>query len=140
METLQRTLAIVKPDAVAKGAAGDIIATIEAQGFRVIGLKRLHLKQAQAAAFYAVHADKPFFQSLTTFMSEGPIVVLALEKANAIADWRKLMGATNPAKAEAGTIRKKHAESIERNASHGSDSEESARVELSFFFAGYELV
>ena len=139
MDTLQRTLAIVKPDAVAKGAAGDIIATIEQNGFRVIGLKMLHLKKAQAAAFYAVHVGKPFFDSLSAFMTSGPVVVLALEKANAIADWRKLMGATNPANAEAGTIRKKHAESIERNAVHGSDAEDTARFELSFFFSGYEL-
>ena len=139
MDTLQRTLAIVKPDAVAKGAAGDIIATIEQNGFRVIGLKMLHLKKAQASAFYAVHVGKPFFDSLSAFMTSGPVVVLALEKANAIADWRKLMGATNPANAEAGTIRKKYAESIERNAVHGSDAEDTARFELSFFFSGYEL-
>ena len=139
MDTLQRTLAIVKPDAVAKGAAGDIIAIIEQNGFRVIGLKMLHLKKAQASAFYAVHVGKPFFDSLSAFMTSGPVVVLALEKANAIADWRKLMGATNPANAEAGTIRKKHAESIERNAVHGSDAEDTARFELSFFFSGYEL-
>jgi nucleoside-diphosphate kinase len=99
----------------------------------------LHLKKAQASAFYAVHVGKPFFDSLSAFMTSGPVVVLALEKANAIADWRKLMGATNPANAEAGTIRKKHAESIERNAVHGSDAEDTARFELSFFFSGYEL-
>jgi nucleoside-diphosphate kinase len=139
METLQRTLAIVKPDAVAKGAAGDIIATIESNGFRIIGMKMLHLKKAQASAFYAVHVGKPFFDSLAAFMTSGPVVVLALEKSNAIADWRKLMGATNPANAEAGTIRKKHAESIEKNAVHGSDAEDTARFELSFFFSGYEL-
>jgi len=139
METLQRTLAIVKPDAVAKGATGDIIAMIESNGFRVIGLKMLHLKKAQATAFYAVHVGKPFFDSLAAFMTSGPVVVLALEKSNAIADWRKLMGATNPANAEAGTIRKKHAENIERNAVHGSDAEDTARFELSFFFSGYEL-
>jgi nucleoside-diphosphate kinase len=139
METLQRTLAIVKPDAVAKGAAGDIIASIEKNGFRIIGLKMLHLKKAQASAFYAVHVGKPFFDSLSAFMTSGPVVVLALEKANAIADWRKLMGATNPEKAEEGTIRKKHAENIERNAVHGSDAEDTARFELSFFFSGYEL-
>ncbi len=139
MKTLQRTLAIVKPDAVAKNASGDIIATIEQNGFRIIGLKMLHLKKAQAAGFYAVHVGKPFYDSLVKFMTEGPVVVLALEKENAIADWRKLMGATNPANAEAGTIRKKHAESIERNAVHGSDAEDTARFELSFFFAGYEL-
>ena len=139
METLQRTLAIVKPDAVAKNVAGDIIANIQARGFRIIGMKMLHLKKAQAAAFYAVHVGKPFYDSLTAFMTEGPIVVLALERANAIAEWRQLMGATNPANAVEGTIRKKHAESIERNAVHGSDAEDTARFELSFFFSGYEL-
>jgi nucleoside-diphosphate kinase len=139
MQTLQRTLAIVKPDAVAKGAAGDILAMIEHHGFRIIGMKMLHLKKAQAAAFYAVHVGKPFFDSLGGFMTSGPVIVLALEKANAIADWRKLMGATNPASAEEGTIRKKHAASIEANAVHGSDAEDTARFELSFFFAGYEL-
>jgi len=139
MKTLQRTLAIVKPDAVAKGAAGDIIATIESNHFRIIGMKMLHLKKAQASAFYAVHVGKPFYDALVKFMTEGPVVVMALEKDEAIADWRKLMGATNPAKAEEGTIRKKHAENIERNAVHGSDGEDTARFELSFFFAGYEL-
>ena len=139
MQTLQRTLAIVKPDALAKGATGDILAAIERNGFRILGMKMLHLKKAQAAGFYAVHAGKPFYDSLCHFMTSGPVVVLALEKAHAIADWRKLMGATNPAHAEEGTIRKKHAENIERNAVHGSDAEDTARFELSFFFAGYEL-
>jgi nucleoside-diphosphate kinase len=139
MKTLQRTLAIIKPDAVAKNHTGEIIATIQKEGFRIIGMKMLHLKKAQAAAFYAVHVGKPFYDSLTAFMTEGPIVVMALEKENAIADWRTLMGATNPAKAEEGTIRKRFAESIERNATHGSDAEDTARFELSFFFSGYEL-
>jgi len=139
MKTLHRTLAIIKPDAVAKAAAGDIIEAIERQHFRIIGMKMLHLKKAQAAAFYAVHVGKPFYDSLTKFMTEGPVVVLALEKENAIAEWRALMGATNPAKAEEGTVRKKHGESIERNAVHGSDAEDTARFELSFFFSGYEL-
>ncbi len=139
MKTLQRTLAIIKPDAVKKGVSGDIIHTIEQNGFRIIGLKMLHLKKAQAQGFYAVHVGKPFFDSLVTFMTEGPVIVMCLEKDNAIADWRKLMGATNPANAEAGTIRKKHAESIERNATHGSDAEDTARFEVSFFFSGAEL-
>src|SRR5713101_6945035 len=116
MKTLQRTLTIVKPDAVRKKAIGDII-----------------------EQFYAVHASKPFFNSLTDFMSSGPIVALALEKENAIADLRQLMGATNPANAEEGTIRKKWASSIEDNAIHGSDAEDTARFELSYFFAGFEL-
>jgi nucleoside-diphosphate kinase len=139
MKTLQRTLAIIKPDAVAKNHTGEIIATIQQNGFRIIGMKMLHLKKAQAAAFYAVHVGKPFYDSLTAFMTEGPIVVMALEKENAIAEWRTLMGATNPAKADEGTIRKRFAESIERNATHGSDAEDTARFELSFFFSGYEL-
>lgn len=139
MQTLQRTFSIIKPDAVAKNAIGDILRMIQESGFRIIGTKMLEISKAQAEGFYAVHASRPFFDSLTTFMSSGPIVVLALEKENAIADLRKLMGATNPANAEAGTVRKKWAESIERNAIHGSDAEDTARFELSYFFAGYEL-
>jgi nucleoside-diphosphate kinase len=139
MKTLQRTFSIVKPDAVKKEALGDILAMIQHAGFHIIGMKMLEITKDQAEGFYAVHASRPFFDSLTTFMSSGPIVVLALEKENAIADLRKLMGATDPAKADAGTIRKKHADSIEANAIHGSDAEETARFELSYFFAGYEL-
>lgn len=139
MKTIQRTFAIIKPDAVKKNAAGEILKMILDNGFRIIGMKMLHITKHQAEGFYAVHSSKPFFESLTNFMSEGPIVVLALEKDEAIAGWRKLMGATNPANAEEGTIRKKFAESIERNAVHGSDADDTARFELSYFFAGYEL-
>jgi nucleoside-diphosphate kinase len=139
METLQRTFSIIKPDAVAKGATGAILQAIQEKGFRIIGMKMVEINKAQAEGFYAVHAGRPFFDSLTTFMSSGPMVVLALEKTNAIADLRKLMGATNPANAEPGTIRKNWAESIERNAIHGSDADDTARFELSYFFAGYEL-
>ena len=139
MKTLQRTFSIVKPDAVRKGATGDIIHTLTEQGFRIIGMKMLEITKEQAEGFYAVHAGKPFFHSLTDFMSSGPIVVLALEKNNAIADLRELMGATNPAQAKEGTIRKKWAANIENNAIHGSDAEDTARFELSYFFAGYEL-
>ncbi|HLJ29249.1 MAG TPA: nucleoside-diphosphate kinase [Candidatus Angelobacter sp.] len=139
MQTLQRTFSIVKPDAVAKGATGDIIAMIQEKGFRILGMKMVTISKHQAEGFYAVHFNKPFFDSLTNFMSSGPIVVLALEKENAIADLRKLMGATNPANAEPGTVRKKWADNIERNAIHGSDAEDTARFELSYFFAGYEL-
>jgi nucleoside-diphosphate kinase len=139
MKTLQRTLSIVKPDAVEKNAAGDIICTLQQNNFRIIGMKMLQINKAQAEGFYAVHAHRPFFESLTNFMSSGPIVVMALEKEEAIADYRKLMGATDPAKAEAGTIRKKWADNIEHNAVHGSDAEDTARFELSYFFAGYEL-
>ncbi len=139
MKTIQRTLAIIKPDAVARGAMGDIVSTIEQRGFKVLSAKMLHITRKQAEGFYAVHAGKPFFESLTRFMSEGRILVMALEKENAIADWREIMGATNPANAKEGTIRKKWAESIERNAVHGSDAEDTARFELGYFFAGYEL-
>src|SRR5215510_6833538 len=139
MKTLQRTLTIVKPDAVKKNAIGDIIEQFEKNGFRILAMKMLEISKHQAEQFYAVHAHRPFYTSLTNFMSSGPIVVLALEKEDAIADLRKLMGATNPAQAEAGTVRKKWAESIERNAIHGSDADDTARFELSFFFAGYEL-
>ena len=140
MRTLQRTLAIVKPDAVSRNATGDIVATIESHGFRIIGMKMLHITKKEAEGFYAVHADKPFFESLTNFMSSGLIVVMALEKEDAIKSWRDLMGPTNPAHATEGTVRKKWGSTIERNATHGSDADDTARFELSYFFAGYELV
>jgi nucleoside-diphosphate kinase len=139
MKTLQRTLTIIKPDAVRKNAIGDIIEQFEKGGFHILSMKMLEISKHQAEQFYAVHANKPFFGSLTDFMSSGPVVALALEKENAIADLRKLMGATNPANADEGTIRKKWASSIELNAIHGSDADDTARFELSFFFAGYEL-
>ena len=132
-------MSIIKPDAVEKAAAGDIIHKLLQSNFRVVGMKMLHINKAHAEGFYAVHVHRPFFESLTNFMSSGPIVVLALEKENAIADYRTLMGATDPAKADEGTIRKKWASSIEKNAVHGSDAEDTARFELSYFFAGYEL-
>jgi nucleoside-diphosphate kinase len=139
MKTLERTLTIIKPDAVKKNATGDIIALLDRHGFRIIAIKMLEISKQQAEQFYAVHSARPFYGSLTDFMSSGPIVPIALEKENAIADLRKLMGATNPANAEEGTIRKKWATNIEFNAIHGSDAEDTARFELSFFFAGYEL-
>src|ERR1700757_1154815 len=139
MKTLQRTLSIIKPDAVRKHGVGDIIEQFEKNHFNILSMKMLHISKHQAEQFYAVHAGKSFFNSLTDFMSSGPIVVLALEKENAIAGLRKLMGATNPASAEEGTIRKKWGTSIEHNAIHGSDADDTARFELSFFFAGYEL-
>jgi nucleoside-diphosphate kinase len=139
MKTLERTLAIIKPDAVRKNAIGSIIEQLEKNSFRILAMKILEISKRQAEQFYAVHAQRPFYNSLTNFMSSGPIVVLALERANAVADLRKLMGATNPADAAEGTIRKKWATSIEQNAIHGSDAEESARYELSYFFAGCEL-
>ena len=139
MKTLQRTFSIIKPDAVAKNAVGDILKTLEGKGFRILGMRMLEITKPQAEGFYAVHASKGFFDSLTAFMSSGRIVVLALEKENAIADLREVMGATNPAQAAEGTIRKKWASSIEHNAIHGSDADDTARFELSYFFADYEL-
>ncbi len=137
---MERTLGIIKPDAVSKGYAGKILAIIEENGFKIVGLKKIRLTKEKAEGFYYVHKEKPFFNSLTDFMSEGPIIVMVLEKENAIADWRKLMGATNPENAEDGTLRKMFAENIERNAVHGSDSPESAKYEISYFFNALELV
>ncbi|MFZ0518809.1 MAG: nucleoside-diphosphate kinase [Acidobacteriaceae bacterium] len=136
---MQRTFSIIKPDAVRKGQTGAVLAMIEAAGFHLVAIKRLSISKQQAAGFYAVHAQRPFFNSLTDFMSSGPIFVMVLEKENAIADLRKLMGATNPSNAEEGTIRKKFAGSIEENTIHGSDGEDTAAFEIGYFFAGYEL-
>ena len=140
MKTLQRTLSIVKPDAVEKGGTGDIVNTLLQNGFRIVGMKMLHINKAQAEGFYAVHVHRPFFESLTNFMSSGPIVVMALEKENAIAAWRELMGATNPANAAEGTIRKEFAVNIEENSTHGSDAPETAAFEIPYFFSQLELV
>ena len=136
----QRTFSIIKPDAVRKGYTGAILAEIEKAGFKIIAIKKASISKAQAEGFYYVHKERPFFGSLTDFMSSGPIFPLVLEKENAIADLRKLMGATNPANAEEGTIRKQFAGSIEENAIHGSDAEDTAKFEIGYFFAGYELV
>jgi nucleoside-diphosphate kinase len=136
----QRTFSIIKPDAMRKGYAGAILAEFDKAGFKIVGVKKLFLSKSQAEGFYHVHAQRPFFDSLTTFMSSGSIIALVLEKENAIADLRKLMGATNPANAEADTIRKKFAGSIEENAIHGSDAEDTAAFEIGYFFAGLELV
>lgn len=136
----QRTFSIIKPDAVRKGDAAAILAAIEKAGFKLVAIKKISISKAQAEGFYHVHAARPFFDSLTSFMSSGPIFPLVLEKENAIADLRKLMGATNPANAEPGTIRKQFAASIEENAIHGSDAEDTAAFEIGYFFAGLELV
>jgi nucleoside-diphosphate kinase len=136
---IQRTLAIIKPDAVAKGVAGRILARIEEGGFKVLGAKMLHMSEAQARGFYIVHEQRPFFRSLVAFMMQGPSIVLVLEGDNAITRWRDLMGATDPAKAAAGTIRKEYASSIEANAVHGSDSQESAAAEIPYFFSALEI-
>tara|TARA_B100000029_G_scaffold456530_1_gene484611 strand:+ start:1652 stop:2065 length:414 start_codon:yes stop_codon:yes gene_type:complete len=136
---MQRTLAIIKPDAVGAHYVGSIIQRIEASGLEIRALRMVNLTQKDAEGFYAVHKDKPFFAGLTAFMSSGPAVVLALEGENAIRRWRDLMGATNPEDAEAGTLRKEFGTSIDRNATHGSDAEDTAAYELSYFFCGLEL-
>jgi nucleoside-diphosphate kinase len=136
----QRTLSIIKPDAVAAGHAGEILAMIEKAGFRVLGCRMLRLRKEQAREFYAVHKEKPFYESLVEFMTEGPVIVLALEREDAIARLREVMGATNPANAAEGTIRKRFGANIERNAVHGSDAPETARTELAFFFCEADLV
>jgi nucleoside-diphosphate kinase len=136
----ERTLAIIKPDAVERGLVGRIIARIEATGFQIRAMRRVHLSQREAEGFYDVHRARPFFGSLTAFMSSGPAVVMVLEAPDAIKKWRTLMGATDPAKADEGTLRKEFAESIERNATHGSDAAETAAYEVGYFFAGVDLV
>ena len=136
----QRTFSIVKPDAVRKGFTGAIVAEIDKAGFQIVAIKKQSISKEQAQGFYAVHKERPFFDGLTTFMSSGPLVLMVLEKDNAIADWRKLMGATNPANAEEGTLRKQFAGSIQENAVHGSDAEDTAAFEIGYWFAGYELV
>lgn len=135
----QRTFSILKPDAVRKSDSAAILAAIEKAGFKLIAIKKISISKQQAEGFYHVHAQRPFFASLTEFMSSGAIFPMVLEKDNAIADFRKLMGATNPANAEEGTIRKQFAASIEENAIHGSDAEDTAAFEIGYFFAGYEL-
>lgn len=137
---MERTFGIIKPDAVASGHIGGILSKIREAGFTVRGLKMVRLSQSQAEGFYAVHKERPFYGSLVKFMTEGPVVVMVLERENAVAEWRKLMGATNPANAEAGTLRKLFAESIERNAVHGSDAAETAAQEIPFFFSTSELL
>ena len=136
----ERTLAIIKPDAVERRLAGKIIQRIEDEGFQIRAMRRVQLSTKQAEGFYAVHRARPFFGSLTSFMSSGPAIVLVLEAADAIRKWRTLMGATAPAKADAGTMRKEFAQSIERNATHGSDAPETAAYEIGYFFAGLELL
>ena len=137
---MQRTLAIIKPDAVERRLTGAIIQRIESAGFEIHAMRRVHLSRLQAEGFYAVHRERPFFGSLTLFMSSGPAVVMVLEAPDAIKKWRTLMGATDPAKADPGTLRKEFAQSIERNATHGSDAPETAAYEIGYFFAGVDLV
>jgi len=136
---LQRTLSIIKPDAVEKHKVGAIIERLEAEGFKIVAMKRLHLTLAEARGFYAVHRERPFFKDLTTFMSRGPIVVMVLEREGAIQTYRDVIGATDPAKAAPGTLRKLFGTDVGENALHGSDSPETAQTEVSYFFAGYEV-
>lgn len=137
---LERTLGIIKPDAVAAGHIGEILTLIQQNGFRIIGMKMRRLSRPEAEAFYEVHKQRPFFPGLMTFMTEGPVLLLALEGENAVGKWREVMGATNPSNAAEGTIRKRFAENIERNAVHGSDSLETAAQEVPFFFSAAELL
>jgi nucleoside-diphosphate kinase len=137
---IEQTLAIIKPDAVSRGLIGKILARVEEQGFRVRALRMVQLSKQTAQAFYQVHAERPFYESLTTYMSSGPVVPMLLERENAIQSLRDLMGATNPQQAAPGTIRRDYGENIERNAIHGSDAVATASVEIAFFFSQFEQV
>jgi nucleoside-diphosphate kinase len=136
----ERTFSIIKPDAVRNGSTGAILTEIDNAGFRFVAIKQQSITKRQAEGFYAVHRERPFFGELTDFMASGPLFLMVLEKENAIPDLRKLMGATNPANAEPGTIRKKFARSVQENAIHGSDAPETAAFEIGYWFAGYELI
>ena len=137
---MERTLTIVKPDSVSAGTAGAVLAHLEKEGFRFLGLRRVRLSLEQARAFYAVHRERPFFDALVRFMTEGPVIVAALERTDAVAHLRKTMGATDSTKAESGTVRQRFGTDIERNAIHGSDSRENADKEIAFFFSDSELI
>lgn len=137
---VSRTFSIIKPDATQRNLTGAINAKLEAAGLRIVAQKRIHMTKAQAGKFYEVHAERPFYDELTTFMSSAPVVVQVLEGEDAVAKNREVMGATNPAEAEAGTIRKEFALSIGENSAHGSDSDENAAIEMAYFFSGLELV
>lgn len=136
---MEKTFAIIKPDAVSRNITGKIISKIEEEGFKIVAMKKIWLTKKEAEGFYAVHKGKPFFESLTDYMSSGPCIAMVLEKENAIADWRKLMGATNPANAEPGTIRKEFALDVEKNSVHGSDAKETAEYEIAYFFSKLEF-
>ena len=137
---IERTLCIIKPDAVEKRKSGAILQRVLEEGFNVLGLRQAHLSLREAEGFYAVHRERPFFKDLCAFMSRGPVVVVALEREDAVAHWRKVIGATDPAKADAGTIRKLYGANVGENAVHGSDSEENGRIECSYYFAGMDLL
>lgn len=136
---MERTLCIIKPDAVRKNVQGHIIQKVLDAGFQILGMKMRQLTEAQAKAFYAVHKERPFYKDLVEFMTSGPVVTIALQKENAIADYRKLIGATDPAKADEGTVRKLYANNVQENAVHGSDSVENGKIEVAFFFSEAEL-
>ena len=136
---MERTLCIIKPDAVRKKVQGNIIQKISDAGFQILGMKMLHLSASQARALYAVHKERPFYNDLVDFMTSGPCITIALQKENAVEEYRKLIGATDPAKADAGTIRKLFANSMQENAVHGSDSVENGKIEVDFFFSESEL-
>ena len=138
--SLERTFAMIKPDAVAAGQTGQILAIVEENGFRIVAMRRLRMSLRQAEGFYEVHKGRPFYNSLVTFMTEGPVVAMVLEREDAVKKWRDVMGATNPVNAAEGTVRKRFAQSIERNCSHGSDAPETAAVEVGFFFSASELL
>ena len=138
--SVEHTFSMIKPDAVGAGQAGEILAMIQKAGFKILGLRMTRLTELQAAAFYAVHRERPFYAGLVTFMTEGPIIVMALSREDAIKGLREVMGATNPANAVEGTIRKRFAENIERNCIHGSDAPETAEAELRFFFSSSDLL
>lgn len=137
---MERTFAIIKPDAVEAKAAGRILARIEEEGFRIVGLRMENLTTQEAEGFYAVHRERPFFNDLTAFMSSGPCIAMVLEADNAISRWRETMGGTDPAKADEGTLRKQFGSNIERNATHGSDAPETAAEEIAYFFGGIDLI
>jgi nucleoside-diphosphate kinase len=136
---LERTFSIIKPDAVEKKKAGAILALLEESGFNIVACKRIHMSKAVAEGFYAVHKERPFFGELVQFMTRGPVFISVLEKDNAVADYRKVMGATDPAKADAGTIRKLYGTNVGENACHGSDSLENAKIEIAYFFAASKV-
>jgi len=136
---MERTFAIIKPDAVERNIIGRILKKVEAAGFKIVGMKKLHLTKTQAEGFYYVHKERPFFNDLCTFMSRSPVIVMALEREDAILKWRELMGATNPANAATGTIRQEFGVSIEENTVHGSDAPETAAFEIPYFFSQLEL-
>ena len=136
---MQKTFAMIKPDAVERNLIGKILSRVEREGFNILGLRLIEMSKKQAQGFYAVHAERPFFEDLTSYMSSGKTVVMVLERENAISHWRSVMGATNPEEADTGSLRKEFGESIERNSTHGSDAVETASEEVAYWFSGFEV-